>query len=81
MTSAEYQHLALQVQDYASLGRVAEAGGLIEACVNRAVAAARGTTESASRLMDAQVAEIKYLRAALAQRDEAAKELGPREDL
>lgn len=78
MTTDDYQRLALQVKNRAILGHVAEAGGLIEDAVNKAVAAARGSTETVAKLMDAQVAEIKYLRAALAKRDEAAKELGPR---
>ena len=81
MTASDYQHLALQVKNRAILGHVAEAGGLIEDCVNKAVAAARGTTVTVAKLLDAQVAEIKYLRAALAERDKAAEKLGTGEEL
>ena len=75
----DYQHLALQVKNRAQLGHVAEAGGLIEDVVREAVAAARGSTVSVSALLDAQVIEIKtlraerdYLRAAVAERDATA---------
>lgn len=66
MSPLDYRIMAVNVHGHVARGELDAAGEVISDLVRRVVMDTRGGTESVASLLEAQVAEIKRLRAELA---------------